>query len=63
MTTQDSDGSCGLEAQRLVDENEELQAHEGMLDVLIADVTSALKLAKEDPTDKPYRYSSLSSIT
>lgn len=49
-------GSRGLDAQRLRDENRELEKHEAELDFLISDVANALKLAKEDPTDKPYRY-------
>lgn len=49
-------GSRGLDAQRLRDENRELEKHEAELDFLISDVANALKLAKEDPTDKPYSY-------
>ncbi|VDM26150.1 unnamed protein product [Toxocara canis] len=49
-------GSRGLEAQRLRDENRELEKHEAELDFLLSDVANALKLAKEDPTDKPYSY-------
>lgn len=52
----DEHGTHGLEAQRLRDENAELQKQEAHLDLLISDISNALKLAKEDPTDKQYSY-------
>ncbi|KHN83170.1 Transcription factor E2FC [Toxocara canis] len=55
-------GSRGLEAQRLRDENRELEKHEAELDFLLSDVANALKLAKEDPTDKPYRSSTIQTV-
>ena len=52
----DEQGTHGLEAQRLKDENAELEKQENHLDLLISDISNALKLAKEDPTDKQYSY-------
>uniref|UniRef100_A0A0N5ATJ6 E2F_TDP domain-containing protein n=1 Tax=Syphacia muris TaxID=451379 RepID=A0A0N5ATJ6_9BILA len=52
----DEHGTHGLEAQRLRDENAELEKQEARLDLLICDISNALKLAKEDPTDKQYSY-------
>lgn len=54
--TGDEHGTHGLEAQRLKDENAELEKQEAQLDLLISDISNALKLAKEDPTDKQYSY-------
>uniref|UniRef100_A0A0N4VAN6 E2F_TDP domain-containing protein n=1 Tax=Enterobius vermicularis TaxID=51028 RepID=A0A0N4VAN6_ENTVE len=51
----DEHGTHGLEAQRLRDENADLEKQEAHLDLLISDISNALKLAKEDPTDKQYR--------
>lgn len=41
-----------LEALR--DECKELRREEAELDSIILDLTSALNLVREDPTDKPY---------
>ncbi|MFH4979792.1 hypothetical protein AB6A40_006501 [Gnathostoma spinigerum] len=60
--TNDERGSCGLEAQRLTDENRELKRHEETLDFLINDIGNALRLAQEDPADKPFSYTRFSDI-
>uniref|UniRef100_A0A914E4W2 E2F/DP family winged-helix DNA-binding domain-containing protein n=2 Tax=Acrobeloides nanus TaxID=290746 RepID=A0A914E4W2_9BILA len=53
------------EMQWLKDDVNQLANQEAELDMLLSNVTNALKLAKEDPTDKPYsyvRYTDLRSI-
>ncbi|VDK59555.1 unnamed protein product [Anisakis simplex] len=60
--TNEDFGSRGVEAQRLRDENQELEKHEAELDFLLNDVSNALRLAKEDPTDKPYYYVSYTDL-
>lgn len=54
--SRDELGSCGVEAQRLREENKDLEKQEQELDYLISNVGNALKLAKEDPTDRAYSY-------
>uniref|UniRef100_A0A8R1XTK3 E2F_TDP domain-containing protein n=1 Tax=Onchocerca volvulus TaxID=6282 RepID=A0A8R1XTK3_ONCVO len=52
----DEIGSRGIEAQRLKEEIKSLDKHEQLLDELITSIENALKLAKEDPTDRVYSY-------
>ncbi|CAG9536446.1 unnamed protein product [Cercopithifilaria johnstoni] len=52
----DEIGSRGIEAQRLKEEIKSLDKHEQSLDELITSIENALKLAKEDPTDRVYSY-------
>lgn len=52
----DEIGSRGIEAQRLKEEIKSLDKYEQSLDELITSIENALKLAKEDPTDRVYRY-------
>uniref|UniRef100_A0A914X8L1 E2F/DP family winged-helix DNA-binding domain-containing protein n=1 Tax=Plectus sambesii TaxID=2011161 RepID=A0A914X8L1_9BILA len=61
----DEQGSYGLSAQLLRDENRQLEQRERELDNITVQMRNALKLATEDPTDKPYsyvRYSDLRAI-
>uniref|UniRef100_A0A915PPU3 E2F/DP family winged-helix DNA-binding domain-containing protein n=1 Tax=Setaria digitata TaxID=48799 RepID=A0A915PPU3_9BILA len=52
----DEIGSRGIEAQRLKEEIKSLDHYEQSLDELITSIENALKLAKEDPTDRVYSY-------
>lgn len=52
----DEIGSRGIEAQRLKEEIKSLDKYEQSLDELITSIENALKLAKEDPTDRVYSY-------
>uniref|UniRef100_A0A1I8EWG6 E2F_TDP domain-containing protein n=1 Tax=Wuchereria bancrofti TaxID=6293 RepID=A0A1I8EWG6_WUCBA len=52
----DEIGSRGIEAQRLKEETKSLDKYEQSLDELITSIENALKLAKEDPTDRVYSY-------
>lgn len=44
------------EHQRLNKEIADLESQEHLINSLISNMTGALKLAREDPTDKPYRF-------
>ncbi|KAI1714107.1 e2F/DP family winged-helix DNA-binding domain-containing protein [Ditylenchus destructor] len=50
------------EHQRLVKELAEMGDHERLLDTLVTNISGALKLSKEDPTDKPYSYTLFSDL-
>uniref|UniRef100_A0A915EJ54 E2F/DP family winged-helix DNA-binding domain-containing protein n=1 Tax=Ditylenchus dipsaci TaxID=166011 RepID=A0A915EJ54_9BILA len=50
------------EHQRLNKELAEQAEHEHLLDSLISNISGALKLAKDDPTDKPYSYTLFSDL-
>ncbi|KAF7639093.1 E2F_TDP domain-containing protein [Meloidogyne graminicola] len=54
--------TCSLEFQKLEKENVELIAAEQTLDIFTQSISSALKLAKEDPTDAVYNYSLFSDL-
>lgn len=56
LRSNDEIGSRGIEAQRLKEEIKSLDKYEQSLDELITSIENALKLAKEDPTDRVYRY-------
>jgi hypothetical protein len=61
----DEQGSFGLSAQLIRDENRQLEQREREMDNITVQMRNALKLATEDPTDKPYsyvRYSDLRAI-
>lgn len=49
-----ADLEYSTEHQRLTKELEEVDEQERLVDALISSVSSALKLAKEDPADRPY---------